>query len=179
FLIEQASRDVNVVLIVDEAQNLTPTVLEEVRMLSNLETEKDKLIQIILIGQPQLRSKLAHPKLVQFSQRIVLYYHLEGLDFNETESYIKHRLKTAGNASQDLFTPEAILEIFKYSAGIPRLINLACHNALISGLVYDANYVTADIAREAIQELMHRTTLVAPVTRTTSEQLLHMSKLSI
>lgn len=177
FLIEQASQDVNVVLIVDEAQNLTPSVLEEVRMLSNLETEKDKLIQIILIGQPELRAKLMHPKLEQFSQRIVLYYHLAALDFAETEAYIKFRLNKAGNAAQDIFSPEAILEIFKYSNGIPRLINLACHNALISGLVYEASFITAEIARESIQELMHHTSF-SSVNRAT-EKLLQMSKYSV
>lgn len=155
YLIEQASKDVNVVLIIDEAQNLTPSVLEEVRMLSNLETETDKLIQIILIGQPDLRKKLAHPKLEQFSQRIVLYYHLEPLDRNETENYIKHRLKKAGNESQNIFFDEAIDKIYEYSNGVPRLINLACHNSLISGLVYGTRHITGAIAAESMEELMH------------------------
>jgi len=155
YLIEQASKDVNVVLIIDEAQNLTPSVLEEVRMLSNLETEKEKLIQIILIGQPELRKKLGHAKLEQFSQRIVLYYHLEALDYYETQQYIIHRLKMAGNKDGDLFSHIAMNKIFKYSNGIPRLINLACHNSLISGLVYEAKEITGNIAEEAIQELMH------------------------
>lgn len=155
YLIEQASRDVNVVFIIDEAQNLTPSVLEEVRMLSNLETEKEKLIQIILIGQPELRKKLAHPKLEQFSQRIVFYYHLEPLDCYETEQYIEHRLRKVGNKNGNIFTPIAINKIFRYSNGIPRLINLACHNALISGLVYEARQIDGSIANEAIAELMH------------------------
>ncbi|MCK4462726.1 MAG: AAA family ATPase [Candidatus Omnitrophica bacterium] len=157
YLIEQASKDTNVVLIIDEAQNLTPSVLEEVRMLSNMETEKEKLIQIILIGQPELRKKLAHPRLEQFSQRIVFYYHLEPLDRYETGCYIRHRLKKAGyaNVSKNIFSYDAISEIYRYSKGIPRLINLACHNSLISGLVYDAEQVTGNIAREATQELMH------------------------
>ncbi len=155
FLVEQASRDVNVVFIIDEAQNLSPSVLEEVRMLSNLETEKEKLVQIILIGQPELKTKLAHPKLQQFSQRIVLYYHLEALDRFESEQYIIHRLKKSGNKAADIFLPEAIEEIYKYSKGIPRLINLACHNALISGLVYEVKQISGSIAREAIEELLH------------------------
>ncbi len=155
YLIEQAAKDVNVVLIIDEAQNLTPSLLEEVRMLSNLETEREKLIQIILIGQPELRKKLAQPKLEQFSQRIVLYYHLEPLNRFETEDYINFRLEKTGNGSTCVFSREAVAEIYKYSNGIPRLINLACHNALISGLVYDARLITGDIASEAIQELMH------------------------
>jgi general secretion pathway protein A len=155
FLIGQASKDNNVVLIIDEAQNLSLSVLEEVRMLSNLETEKEKLIQIILIGQPELRKKLAHPKLEQFSQRIVFYYHLKPLGRRETEEYIKHRLKKAGNTNGEIFSAYAIGEIYKYSKGTPRLINLACHNALISGLVYEYQTITHDIVSESIHELMH------------------------
>ncbi len=155
YLLEQAAKDTNVVLIIDEAQNLTSSVLEEVRMLSNLETESEKLIQILLIGQPELRRKLNSPKLEQFSQRIVFYYHLEPLDRFETASYIKHRLKKAGNENVDIFTEEAIDNIYGYSNGVPRLINLACHNALISGLVYDAKRINSIIAAESINELMH------------------------
>ena len=155
YLIEQASRDNNVVLIIDEAQNLTPSVLEEVRMLSNLETEKEKLIQIILIGQPDLKKKLDLPRLEQFRQRIVLSYHMEGLSQIETENYIKFRLKKAGNEKADIFSENAITEIYKYSKGIPRLINLACHNMLISGLVYETRYINRDIASETIHELTH------------------------
>lgn len=164
FLIEQAARDINVVILVDEAQNLTPAVLEEVRMLSNLETEKEKLVQIILIGQPELRTKLAHPKLEQFSQRIVLYYHLEPLDRAETEQYIIHRLKKAGHEAANLFDKEAIEEIYKYSKGVPRLINLACHNALISGIVYEAKEITGLVARESIEELMHNKVIAESLT---------------
>jgi general secretion pathway protein A len=155
YLLEKVRRDVNVVLIIDEAQNLSSAVLEEVRMLSNLETEHEKLIQIILLGQPDLRTRLANPKLEQFSQRIVFYYHLEPLGRYETEAYINHRVKMAGYENGSLFSQNAIEEIFKYSNGIPRLINLACHNALISGLVYESKEVTGSIAAEAIQELMH------------------------
>ena len=164
YLIEQVSRDINVVLIIDEAQNLAPTVLEEVRMLSNLETEKEKLIQIILIGQPELRNKLSNPKLEQFSQRIVLYYHLEPLDRGETEMYISHRLEKVGykNLNGGLFSQEAVDKIYKYSGGVPRLINLACHNALISGLVYESKEITPDIANEAISELMHNRGFLFP-----------------
>ncbi|MDB4349542.1 AAA family ATPase [Omnitrophica bacterium] len=155
YLIEQAAKDINVVLAIDEAQNLTPSVLEEVRMLSNLETETDKLIQIILLGQPELRKKLNSPKLEQFSQRIVFYYHLGALDHKETKDYINHRLHKAGSQSPDIFSENAINEIYKYSSGIPRLINLACHSALISGLVSDSKKITGIIASDAIDELMH------------------------
>jgi general secretion pathway protein A len=160
FLLEQAAKDTNVVLIIDEAQNLTPSVLEEVRMLSNLETEKEKLIQILLIGQPELKKKLMHPKMEQFAQRIVLYYHLEPLDYYETDNYIKHRLEKAGYAMKTpmngyVFSKDAIDEIYKYSNGVPRLVNLACHNSLIAGLVYEAKHIDRAIAIEAIEDLMH------------------------
>ncbi len=157
YLVEQASKDVNVVVIIDEAQNLTPSVLEEVRMLSNLETETEKLVQIVLMGQPELKKKLAMPKLEQFRQRVVFHYHLAPLSYEETSYYIKHRLKTAGNADMDIFTTGAIDEIFKFSGGVPRLINLACHNALISGLVSDVKHITVDIARDSLKELLQNT----------------------
>ncbi len=155
YLIKQASNDVNVVLIIDEAQNLTPSVIEEVRMLSNFETEKEKLLQIVLIGQPELRKKISLPQLEQFRQRIVLHYHLEALDLTETEEYITHRLTKAGAQDTDIFTPEAVGEIYKYSKGIPRLINVVCHNALISGLVYETRSITREIAAEAINEALN------------------------
>jgi len=161
FLLEQAAKSINVVLIIDEAQNLTPSVLEEVRMLSNLETEKEKLIQIILIGQPELKAKLSLQKLEQCSQSIVLYYHLSPLDRKETEDYIKHRLIKVGSPRSDIFSLDAIDEIYKYSNGVPRLINLACHNALISGLVHETQEITAGIAAEAISDLLHSSFSVA------------------
>jgi general secretion pathway protein A len=155
YLLEQVSKDVNVVLIIDEAQNLTPSVLEEVRMLSNLETETEKLIQIVLLGQPELRKKLALPKLEQFRQRVVFHYHLDPLSREETGEYIKHRLKKSGNAAADLFQEDAIDEIYKHSKGVPRLINVMCHNALISGLVYETKSITMKTALEAIAETTH------------------------
>lgn len=155
YLLKQAADDINVVLIIDEAQNLTPSVIEEVRMLSNLETEREKLIQIVLIGQPELRKKLSLPKLEQFRQRVVMHYHLEPLSYEETREYIKYRLSKAGNNNGDIFTQPAISQIYEYSQGIPRLINLACHNALISGLVYEKKQITKEIATEAIDELIN------------------------
>lgn len=155
FLLEQLSRDVNVVLIIDEAQNLAPAVLEEVRMLSNLETEKEKLIQIVLIGQPQLREKLAHPKLEQFSQRIAMYYHLEALDHSETRDYIKHRLSKSGCKNEDMFSEEAIDRVYEYSNGIPRLINQACHSILIGGFLNETKEITEALVDEALEELMY------------------------
>ncbi len=152
YLLEQASKDMNVVLIIDEAQNLTPSVIEEVRMLSNLETEKEKLIQIVLMGQPELKKKLAMPKLEQFRQRVVFSYHLEPLNREEAGEYIRHRLKKAGSANADIFDEDAINEIYRHSKGVPRLINVMCHNSLITGLVYETKRITAKIALEAIAE---------------------------
>ncbi|MFC1632432.1 ExeA family protein [Candidatus Omnitrophota bacterium] len=154
YLLKQAADDINVVLIIDEAQNLTPSVIEEVRMLSNLETETEKLIQIVLIGQPELRKKLTMPKLEQFRQRVVMHYHLDPLGYKETTEYIKHRLIKAGNAKANIFSQKAVEAVYQYAQGVPRLINLACHNALISGLVYEASIITKDIADEAINELV-------------------------
>jgi len=155
YLLEQAAKDINVILMIDEAQNLTPSVLEEVRMLSNLETETEKLIQIILLGQPELKAKLSSPDLEQFSQRIVFYYHLTALDNKETKDYIYHRVQKAGGQNLDIFSEGAIDEIYAYSNGIPRLINLACHSSLINGIIYDSKEVTNTIAAEAIEDLMH------------------------
>lgn len=154
YLIKQLAEDANVVLIIDEAQNLSPTVLEEVRMLSNLETEKEKLIQIILIGQPQLKEKLEHSRLAQFKQRIALHYHLCGLTREETEEYIVHRLKLAGSNGNpiDIFTPKAVDLIYSYSCGIPRLINLVCDSALLSGYICDTRKITEKIINEVIKE---------------------------
>ncbi|MDD4900070.1 MAG: AAA family ATPase [Candidatus Omnitrophica bacterium] len=152
FLIQQLAANVNVVLIIDEAQNLTPTVLEEVRMLSNLETETDKLIQIILLGQPQLKKKLEHPNLEQFRQRVALYYHLHALDKDETKNYIHHRLKSVSNNGIDLFTAEAFELLYSHSRGIPRIINLVCDSALLSGYIYETKEINATIIEEVIKE---------------------------
>lgn len=155
YLVQHAKNGDNVVLIVDEAQNLSPSVMEELRMLTNLETDREKLLQIILIGQPELRKKLELPRMEQFRQRVSFYYHLGPLDLDETKKYIRHRLALAGHGSGDIFTEGALSEIFQYSKGIPRLINLACHSALISGLVYETRTITREIAIEAINDSMH------------------------
>ncbi len=152
YLISQLAEDVNVVLIIDEAQNLSKKVLEEVRMLSNLETEKEKLIQIILMGQPQLRNKLESAHLEQFKQRVAVYYHLHGLSRSETQSYIQHRLRLVSSESSEIFTPRAIDLIHEYSHGIPRLINLICDSALLSGYVTDSRKITENIIKEVIKE---------------------------
>ncbi|MGA3159310.1 MAG: AAA family ATPase, partial [Steroidobacteraceae bacterium] len=119
-----------IVLIVDEAQNLTPEVLEQVRLLTNLETESQKLLQIILSGQPELRELLERNDLRQLAQRITARFHLEPLERHETASYVRHRLRTAGTAAE-IFTPGALREVHRLSRGVPRVINVICDRALL------------------------------------------------
>ncbi|MFC1667679.1 ExeA family protein, partial [Candidatus Omnitrophota bacterium] len=152
FLLEELSHDNNIVLLIDEAQNLARNVLEEIRMLSNLETEKEKLIQIVLIGQPELRDKLRMRNLEQFKQRITLRYHLSPLDRAETEGYIRHRLTKASNNGVEIFTKDSIDKIYDYSQGIPRLINLVCDRALLNGYIYNKETIGIDIIEESIKE---------------------------
>lgn len=152
-LISRLAADVNVVLIIDEAQNLSLNVLEEVRMLSNLETEKEKLLQIILLGQPQLKSKLAHPRLEQFKQRIAVYYHLPSLSRQETHDYILHRLRIVdADSPEGIFNNEAVELIYQHSRGIPRVINLVCDSALLSGYANETRVITPAIVRGVFAE---------------------------
>ncbi|MCM8812092.1 MAG: AAA family ATPase [Candidatus Omnitrophica bacterium] len=153
FLIEQLERDVNVVLLIDEAQNLKPSVLEEVRMLSNLETETDKLIQIILMGQPELKPKLWLKELTQLRQRVSLYYHLGPLDAFETSAYVSHRLHAAGANGEPIFSSAAFSPIFKHTQGVPRLINGLCDRALLTGYINDSRTIGPEIIEEVAKEL--------------------------
>ncbi len=153
FLVDQLREDNNVVLLIDEAQNLKPSVLEEVRMLSNLETETEKLIQIILMGQPELKSKLWLKELTQLRQRVSLHYHLGPLDAPETSSYIAHRLHVAGANGSPLFTPEALGKVFAHTHGVPRLVNGICDRALLTGYVSETKPISAAIVDEAAGEL--------------------------
>lgn len=153
YLIKQLSADINVVLIIDEAQNLSNKVLEEVRMLSNLETEKEKLIQIVLLGQPQLKAKLENSRLMQFKQRIAIYYHIPALSKKETQEYIMHRLRLVGTDGVDeLFEPKAMEVIYEHSKGIPRVINLVCDSAFLFGYTYESKKITEKIVREVSRE---------------------------
>lgn len=156
FLITQAFNHVNVVILIDEAQNLTPTVLEEVRMLSNLETEKEKLIQIVLIGQPQLRDKLRLPKLEQLRQRVVLHYHIAPLSVQEVKEYVYHRLSVA-KGDPEIFEEEALKRAYAFSKGIPRLVNLICDSALLTGFLYGKKTIDRKIMDEVIQEAPFQT----------------------
>ncbi len=140
------------VLVVDEAQNLAPDVLEQVRLLTNLETETHKLLQIILIGQPELRDLLARPDLRQLAQRITGRYHLEPLSRRETGAYVEHRLRVAG-AEGTFFSPRALGEVFRHSKGVPRLINVICDRALLGAYTHETRLVTSDLVRLAAAEV--------------------------
>ncbi len=133
FLLKQFAEKKRVVLIVDEAQNLAPEVMEEIRMISNLEAEKHHLIQMIMVGQPELKHKLQCKDLEQFAQRVTVHCHLGGLTIGETDQYIRYRLKVAGSANPDIFDKNAIKSVYEYSHGIPRLINIICDTALVYG----------------------------------------------
>ena len=152
YLLAQAHRGHNVVLIIDEAQNLRPAVLEEVRMLSNLETETEKLIQIVLIGQPELKQKLGLSRLEQLRQRVAIYFHLSPLDFEEMQEYILYRLKVASQSDREYFSPEALRLVYQFSNGVPRLINQICDFALLTGYVDGLKIIDERIMQEVIGE---------------------------
>ena len=154
FIIDEYAHNRRVVLIVDEAQNMAAETLEELRMLSNVNADKDQALQVILVGQRELRDTLRRPDLVQFAQRISVDYHLEPLSEEETAGYIRHRLEVAGGNPQ-LFDAEACRAVYRYSNGVPRLINLLCDTALVYGYaeqreLIDTALVT-DVAREKQQ----------------------------
>ena len=141
-----------VVLVVDEAQNLAPEVLEQVRLLTNLETNTQKLLQIILIGQPELRELLARNELRQLAQRITGRYHLSPLSTEETTAYVRHRLRVAG-ATADIFNRFALEEIYRLSGGVPRVINVICDRALLGGYSQDRHRITGPLVRNAASEV--------------------------
>jgi len=141
------------VVIIDEAQNLDPGVLEQVRLLTNLETAEEKLLQIILIGQPELRVLLDRPELRQLAQRITARYHLEPLDAEETRGYVRHRLRVAGCA-RPLFSRAALARVHRLTGGIPRLINILCDRALLGAYVEDADRVGLRILSRAAREVL-------------------------
>ncbi|MGB9627883.1 MAG: ExeA family protein, partial [Thermodesulfobacteriota bacterium] len=148
-LIHLLSQGKNAVLIIDEAQNLSTPVLEQIRMLSNLETEKEKLLQIILFGQLELEQKLRSPELRQLNQRISIRHHLLPLTRKETEAYIYQRLMVAGAQGNITFSKSALDEIFKFSKGIPRLINLLCERTLLAGYVEETFHMDKEIVKKA------------------------------
>ncbi len=154
-LLDTHARGRRVVLIVDEAQNLSAHTLEQVRLLTNLETATTKLLQIILIGQPELRDLLARPELRQLAQRITARYHLNPLSSEETGGYVKHRMRVAG-ATAEAFTPTSLREIYRLAGGVPRIINVICDRALLGAFTHEDHRVNSKLVREAAQEVYGR-----------------------
>jgi general secretion pathway protein A len=150
FLYAEYARGSRVVLIVDEAQNLGLETLEELRMLSNINADKDQILQIILVGQPQLRDMLRSPQLIQFAQRVSSDFHLQPLGAEEVSRYIDHRLSAVGAATR-LFSPQASGRIAEASRGIPRTINVLCDTALVYGYASNAQVITSDIVKSVIE----------------------------
>jgi type II secretory pathway predicted ATPase ExeA len=153
FLIEQYAAGRKVLLIVDEAQNLSMRVLEEIRLLSGVETTKEKVLRIILAGQPELNEKLDAPELIQLTQRIRLRFHLTTLSAPEMRAYIQHRLEVAGGGDRQIFSEEAYPEIFRYTGGVPRLVNTLCDTAMMAAFTADRDTVTLADILQAIEEL--------------------------
>jgi general secretion pathway protein A len=152
FLLDEHIHGRRSVLIIDEAQNMPQETLEEVRMLSNFETEESYLLQIIIVGQPQLRQRLNDPELAQLAQRISVYYHLAPLEKSDISRYIKHRLKVTGHTSPDsLFTSDAIEKIYEYTSGVPRLISSICDTALVYGYADEIKTIDANIIKQVIK----------------------------
>ncbi|HTT03562.1 MAG TPA: AAA family ATPase [Steroidobacteraceae bacterium] len=155
YLLRAHSRGNRIVLVVDEAQNLAPEVLEQVRLLTNLETNTQKLLQIILIGQPELRELLGRNELRQLAQRITGRYHLRPLSHEETAGYVRHRLRVAG-ATTDIFTSHALTEVHRLSGGVPRIINVVCDRALLGAYTQDRHRVTTSTVRRSAEEVFGR-----------------------
>src|SRR5919109_1654799 len=153
FLIDQHHKGMSPVLVIDEAQNLTVQTLEAVRLLSNFETTSQKLMQILLVGQPELRDKLNTPELRQLKQRIGLRCHIGPLSPEETRLYIRHRLRIAGATDAGIFTDGAIQKISEYSQGTPRVINIVCDHCLLSGYADSKRRIEAPMVEEAIEYL--------------------------
>jgi general secretion pathway protein A len=153
FLLEQVALGKDVVLIIDEAQDLTDDLLEQVRLLSNLETDDRKLLQIVLMGQPELRERLNHHRLRQLRQRITVRYHLAPLKLAETGQYIRHRLQVSGANGSPYFTGPALWRIHRYSHGIPRMVNALCDKCLLAGFVQQRDRIDFSMVGDARREL--------------------------
>jgi general secretion pathway protein A len=153
FLLRQVEADREAVLIIDEAQNLTNELLEQVRLLSNLETDDRKLLQIVLMGQPELRDRLNDPALRQLRQRITVRFHLSPLKREEVGKYVQHRLTVSGGKGQLRFTVPALWRVFCYSQGIPRLVNAVCDKCLLAGFVEQRGRIDYRLVGRAIREL--------------------------
>jgi general secretion pathway protein A len=153
FLLKLVEQGKDAVLIIDEAQDLSDELLEQVRLLSNLETDDRKLLQIVLMGQPELRDRLNNPRLRQLRQRITVRYHLRPLNRAELKHYVQHRLHVSGANGVPYFTGPALWRIYNYSQGIPRLVNAACDKALLAAFVHQSDRINYRIAGVALREL--------------------------
>ena len=153
FLLDVSASGGDAVLIIDEAQDMSVELLETVRLLSNLETDTRKLLQIVLAGQPELREKLRDPALRQLAQRITVRYHLGPMSRQETSEYLRHRLSVAGGADAVHFDADAIGEIHRFSGGTPRLVNAITDKALLAGYVLETKTIDAEVVRMAVSEL--------------------------
>ncbi|OGV58815.1 MAG: ATPase [Lentisphaerae bacterium RIFOXYA12_FULL_48_11] len=153
FLLERNKEGTNVALVIDEAQDLSPEVMEQVRLLSNLETDQQKLIQIVMCGQPELEKRLSRPDLRQLRQRITVRYHIPPLTQEDVMMYIRHRLWVAGSDGRIVFDSGAIREVYKFSKGGPRLINAVCDNCMLAGFVARTNVIDTRCVKKAIQQL--------------------------
>ena len=153
FLVEQYAAGRKVLLIVDEAQNLSLKVLEEVRMLSGVETTKEKVLRIILAGQPELNHKLDAPELVQLAQRVRLRFHLGTLSATEMHAYIRHRLEVAGAGDRQIFAEEAYPVIYRYTGGVPRLVNTLCDTAMLAAYGQNRDHVLLEDVNSSVEEL--------------------------
>jgi len=158
FLLESYRKGENCALIIDESQNLSAEVLESIRLLSNFETSKDKLLQILLVGQPELAVRLNSPELRQLKQRVMLRHHLRTLSLQECCEYVSHRLKVAGG-ELSIFTANALESIYSYSGGIPRIVNVLCDNALLTGYALGRKEIDTRILREVAEDLSITTNL--------------------
>jgi general secretion pathway protein A len=161
FLLQQNAEGRTVVLIIDEAQDLEAPVLEQIRLISNLETDREKLIQIVLSGQPELLQILERSEMRQLSQRITVRYHLQPMDFEDTIHYVNHRLVAAGGRDGDVFSMRALKRIYRYSHGLPRLINAACDRALLTGYTRDTTRISSQIAATGIKDIRRNTATYA------------------
>jgi general secretion pathway protein A len=153
FLLKQVEKNQEAVLIIDEAQDLADELLEQVRLLSNLETDERKLLQIVLMGQPELRDRLNNPRLRQLRQRITVRFHLPPLSRFEVNQYIQHRLEVSGAKGAPYFTRSALWRVYHYSHGIPRLVNAVCDKALLAGFVQQRDCINYNMVGLAIREL--------------------------
>src|SRR5690242_5428844 len=153
FLIDQFLQHKQIVLVVDDANNLSMKVLEEIRMLAGLETRKEKILHVILVGQPQLSDMLDHAEMQQLMQRVKLRYHIRALSEQEVSDYVRHRLRVAGASNRTLFPQETLPLIYRYAGGIPRLINVLCDTALTCAYADNLPGVTASVVDAAAREL--------------------------